>query len=71
VGACIVHEHTSLKALWFLAKNWRRFMEKRREIMKRRRVTDDYMASWFSYEPVSRPAPKLSTRAAKAKSGRS
>jgi GT2 family glycosyltransferase len=70
VGACFVHEHSSLKALWFLAKNWRRFLEKRREIMKRRRVTDDYMASWFSYQPVSRPAPKPSTRTAKAKSGR-
>ena len=31
--------------------------------MKRRRVSDEYMASWFSYEPVSRPAPKPPGRA--------
>ena len=35
-----------------------RVLEKRREIMKRRRVTDEYLASWFSYEPVAKPAPK-------------
>jgi GT2 family glycosyltransferase len=63
VGACLLHEHTSLKAFWFLAKNWRRFVAKRQEIMKRRRVKDDYMASWFSYRPVSRPAPRPSARA--------
>jgi hypothetical protein len=33
-------------------------MTKRREIMLRRRVDDEYMASWFSFEPVSKPAPK-------------
>ena len=33
-------------------------MEKRREIMRRRRVTDEYMASWFAFTPVSKPAPK-------------
>ena len=30
--------------------------------MKRRRVNDEYIASWFSYEPVSRPAPQASAR---------
>src|SRR5512140_3162944 len=57
VGACILHEHGSLKAFWYLARNWKRVMEKRREIMKRRKAKDDYISSWFSYEPVSRPAP--------------
>jgi predicted house-cleaning NTP pyrophosphatase (Maf/HAM1 superfamily) len=37
-------------------------MAKRAEIMKRRKVTDEYMASWFDSEPVSRPAPKPSAR---------
>lgn len=55
LGACLLHEHTSLKAFMFLLGNWRRFLEKRKEIMKRRRVTDEYMASWFSFEPVSFP----------------
>jgi GT2 family glycosyltransferase len=71
VGACLVREHTSLKAFWYLARNWRRVVSKRAEIMKRRRVKDDYLASWFSYEPVSRPAPKPSARMlAKARAAR-
>ncbi len=57
VGCCMVREHSSLKAFWYLAANWRRVLEKRRQIMKRRRVNDEYMASWFRYLPVSRPAP--------------
>lgn len=71
VGACLVHEHTSLKAFWYVAKNWRRFMAKRQEIMRRRKAKDDYMASWFSYQPVSRPAPRPSARAlARARTAR-
>ncbi len=58
VGACIVQEQSSLKAFWYVIKNWKRVMAKRREIMSRKRVDDDYMASWFRYSPVSRPAPK-------------
>ena len=69
-GACLLHEHSSLKAFWYVARNWRRVVQKRHEIMKRRRVTDEYLASWFSYQPVSRPAPKLSARAVKTRSGR-
>jgi len=38
-------------------------MAKRREIMSRRRVQDDDLASWFSFQPVSRPAPKPSASA--------
>lgn len=26
--------------------------------MRRKRVNDEYIASWFRYLPVSRPAPK-------------
>src|SRR5665213_4013065 len=63
VGACILHEHGSLKAFWYLARNWRRVLEKRREIMRRRKAKDDYISSWFSYQPVSRPAPRPSARA--------
>jgi hypothetical protein len=63
VGACILHEHGSLKAFWYLARNWRRVMEKRRDIMKRRKAKDDYISSWFSYQPVSRPAPRPTARA--------
>ncbi|HTD45249.1 MAG TPA: glycosyltransferase family 2 protein [Bryobacteraceae bacterium] len=63
VGACLLREHTSLKAFVYLFRNWRRVLIKRREIMKRRRAKDDYLASWFSFEPVSRPAPKPAARA--------
>jgi GT2 family glycosyltransferase len=62
IGACLVHEHSSLKAFWTVVTSWRRVMEKRAEIMRRKRVTDEYMASWFHAQPVSRPAPKPSPR---------
>jgi len=58
VSCCLVWEHSSLKAFPFLFRNWKSVMTKRREIMQRRRVDDDYMASWFSFQPVSKPAPK-------------
>jgi hypothetical protein len=53
-----VREQSSLKAFWYVGKNWRRVMSKRQEIMARKRVDDEYIASWFRYEPVSLPAPK-------------
>jgi len=62
VACCMVREQSSLTAFWFLVKNRKRIVAKRREIMQRRRVTDDYIATWFQYEPVSRPAPKLGKR---------
>ena len=63
LGACLLHEHTSLKAFVYLARNWKRVWAKRAEIMKRRKAKDDYIASWFSYQPVSRPAPRPTARA--------
>jgi GT2 family glycosyltransferase len=62
IGACLVREQTSLKAFWYLERNWRRVVAKRQEIMKRLRVNDEYISSWFSYQPVSRPAPKPTAR---------
>ncbi len=56
VSCCILYEHSSLKAFWYLAKNWRRVVEKRHKIMDRRRASDEYIASWFSYSPISKPA---------------
>ena len=58
VACCLVWEHTSLKAFWYLAKNWKRILAKRREIQRRQRVDNDYIASWFKYTPVSKPAPR-------------
>ena len=58
LGCCIVWEHTSLKAFPFLVRNWKSAVAKRREIMSRQRVDDAYMASWFSFHPVSKAAPR-------------
>src|SRR5262245_5379390 len=58
VLCCLLWEHTSLKAFWFLARNWKRVMDKRREIQIRRRVDHEYIASWFRYKPVSKQPPK-------------
>ena len=62
IGCCLVWEHTSLKAFWYLVNHWRRVARKRREIMKRRRASDAYIARWFSYRPASHPASKPSAR---------
>src|SRR5579884_1332854 len=63
LSACIVREQSSLNAFWYVAKNWKRIVSKRRDIMSRRRVDDEYMAAWFRYEPVSLPAPKAKSGA--------
>lgn len=63
-AACLLREHSSLRAFGFVLRNWKRMKVKRREIMKRRRVPDEYLSSWFSFAPVSHPAPKPSGRAA-------
>ena len=63
IGACLLHEHSSLKAFGFVFRHWKSVMAKRREIMSRRRVQDHDLASWFSFQPVSRPAPKPRSRA--------
>lgn len=60
IGACLLREHSSLKAFGFVLRHWKSVVAKRREIMSRRRVMDDDLASWFSFQPVSRPAPKPS-----------
>jgi GT2 family glycosyltransferase len=69
IGCCLLREQTSLKAFWFLVRNWKRVMAKRREIMGRRRVTDAYMAAWFQYTPVSKPAPKAAAARYKTAGG--
>src|SRR5437868_523672 len=58
VMCCLLWEHTSLKAFWFLGRNLSRVIAKRRRIQAARRVDDQYMASWFQYTPVSHKAPK-------------
>jgi len=62
VLCCLLWEHSSIKAFWFLAGNWKRVLAKRRLIQAQRQVDDDYMASWFQYTPVSKQAPKKMAR---------
>ena len=55
ICACLIREHSSLKAFGFVLRNWKSVMAKRREIMRRRRTGDEYMAQWFSFHPQSQP----------------
>jgi GT2 family glycosyltransferase len=71
VGCCILREHSSLKAFWLLAKQWSRVFEKRKIVMANRKVSDEYMAAWFQFQPTSQPAPKtVRVPAARAKVAR-
>ncbi|HEY2016141.1 MAG TPA: glycosyltransferase family 2 protein, partial [Bryobacteraceae bacterium] len=62
VMCCLLWEHTSLKAFWFLGRNLRKVWAKRRLIQSSRRVDHEYMASWFQYSPVSKQPPKKMAR---------
>src|SRR6202140_417611 len=62
VMCCLLWEHSSLRAFWFLAKNFKKVVAKRRLIQASRRVDHAYMASWFQYAPVSKQAPKKMAR---------
>ena len=66
LSCCVIRERSSLKAFWYIGRNWKRVMAKRREIMSRKRVQNDYIAAWFQYKPVSRPAAKAKAKAAAA-----
>ncbi len=57
LGCCILYEHYSLKAFVEICRAWRGVWTKRRWIMERKRVSDDYIAAWFRYHPVSRQPP--------------
>jgi hypothetical protein len=62
VMCCLLWEHSSLRAFWFLARNWNRVVSKRRLIQENRRVDHDYIASWFQYKPVSKKTSKKMMR---------
>jgi GT2 family glycosyltransferase len=62
LASCLLWEHTSLKAFWYLARNLGRAMDKRRQIQARKRVDDSYMAAWFQYAPVSHKTSRKMAR---------
>jgi GT2 family glycosyltransferase len=61
IGGCLLREFSSLRAFVLLFRVWPRAWRKRRTIMSKRRVTDDYLAAWFSSQPVSFPLPSPAT----------
>lgn len=61
VAGCLLGEWKSLKAFVFVFRNFRKSWRKRREIRRRRRVDESYIAQWFSPKPVSIPAPAISS----------
>jgi hypothetical protein len=68
VMCCLLWEHSSLKAFWYLGRNLKRVWAKRQRIQAARRVDDEYMASWFHYKPVSKSTPKKMMRMMRARS---
>jgi GT2 family glycosyltransferase len=56
VGGCCLKEPRSLPAFWYLTLGLRRALARRRDIMSRRRVSDQALARWFGAEPAAEPA---------------
>lgn len=55
VGGCLLWEPRSLPAFWRVAKCLPRALYQRRWIMRRRRVSDQTLAQWFSAQPSTQP----------------
>ncbi len=55
VGGVLLMEPTSLVAFWRIAECLQRTIARRRNIMSRRRISDEALAEWFSFDPVALP----------------
>ena len=55
VAGCLLSEPSSLAAFWQVAKGLRNALRRRHIIMSRRRVSDEAMARWFSFQPAAEP----------------
>jgi len=55
VAGCLLFEHGSLPAFPMLAKCWPAAWRRRREIMRRRRVSDQELLRWFRFELLGEP----------------
>jgi GT2 family glycosyltransferase len=62
VGACLLTEWRSLPAFALVARNYGKILRKRREIMRKRRVSSQLISRWFSDDPVSLPALDIAGR---------
>jgi GT2 family glycosyltransferase len=48
VAGCLLREQSSLRAFAIVVRLWRKTWAKRRVIMQKRRVSNEYMAAWFT-----------------------
>lgn len=64
VAGCVFREFASLRAFLLVLQSARRTLTKRREIMRRRSVPDEYIARWFASRPVSYPAAAIAAKMA-------
>jgi GT2 family glycosyltransferase len=64
IGGCLLREFSSLRAFVLLFRAGPRAWRKRQAIMRKRRAPDDYLAAWFSFQPVSFPARPVSAQSA-------
>src|SRR4029079_16252960 len=64
VFGTLLTEPRSLPAFWHLGRCLPRALRQRREIMKRRRVSDEILAQWFSFHPAAEPVPEAAMSAA-------
>jgi GT2 family glycosyltransferase len=55
VAGCLLLEPRSLPAFWRVVKCWPAAWERRREIMRRRRVSDRALMRWFRFELSGEP----------------
>lgn len=55
VAGCLLLEQRSLPAFWQVAACWPAAWERRREIMRRRRVSDGALMRWFRFELAGEP----------------
>jgi GT2 family glycosyltransferase len=58
VGGCLLREWSSLPAFPTVVRLFGKMLCKRRQIMRKRRVSTEYMNSWFAHDAVSVPAPR-------------
>ena len=64
VACCLVWEHTSLQGVLVPGQELETHHgQARAKSVQRQRVDDEYIASWFKYAPVSKPAPEEGLRA--------
>ena len=55
MAGCLLSEPSSLVAFWQVAKGFRNALRRRQIIMARRRVSDEALARWFSFQPAAEP----------------